>query len=385
MVRTRSVVQLYLLAFGILFLLGCSSEPTLDRKTVGTWIDLLRHDDWTVQEEAQNALTRMGKTAVPYLTRGLRTKDPTLRRGIVRTLGKIGPDAKSCVPMLLSTISREKVALIRASIIEALTNIDPTDEKVRAEFTRRLKDVDPDVRKAADLGLNPPMTKSKIDVNPVEKKSAQVKMEFVLRDEVKQKVEKISPGTSFGMIAEVARADRRAAIVWPGIMKGKILDDDVVAFIFEKSDKKGWAFLEQVGPLRGSSEASAKLSKALGGPDDQRVARPCGVAKKDLQDFVNEHVQGFSSALKAGQAEKAMDEFEKLNRAFSFSLVAFDDFLPHMLSQNLDSWKWNLDTSGEGNELPLHAYVNGKNLEGLVELRPCGDGVVIGKITESRH
>lgn len=390
MIRFPSLILL-----AALLVPACANEPTVDGKTVSDWIGLLRHQDWTVQEQAQDALTRLGPAAVPYLMRGLNAKDPTLKRGVVICLGKIGPPAKDTVPQMLSVISREEVPVIRETILKSLAAIAPKDTRVKNEFELRLRDVDPDVRAAAQAGLDklkpppppPPKPTPKGEPSPEGgvpdggEQPAAPKPEFLLRAAVQVELDKKKPGVAFGMVAEVARADCRAAIVWPAMADGKILDDDLVALVFEDQGDKGFRPLGEVGPL--GSDAPAKLSEALGGADKQRVIRPCGVARDALQAYLAEHGKAFADALAKGEAPKAMAAYEALTQAFSYTSVAYNDMLPEMLAKGGLAEPWTIDTSAEGSRLPVRAMVAGKPIEGSLELRPCGGGVVISKLEQN--
>jgi hypothetical protein len=378
-----------LLLLGSLLVLGaaaCDSEPEVDGRTVTEWIGLLRHQDWEVQQEAQDALARLGTEAVPYLKRSLRFEDPTLRRGLVRTLAQIGPPAADTVPMLLSVISREKVAVIRAAILRALAAIAPRDEDVRAEFKRRLRDVDPDVRRAARAGLDKaeaaaapqqpaePAAGGQADAGP----AVEAPRELELRGAVAEILAAEQPGVAFALVAEVERGKRRAAIVWPGMKAGRVLDDDLVAWVFERRGEDDWRRLQQVGPLR--SDAPVVLSEALGGADDQQVVRPCGVAREELASYLAEHGAAFARAREAGDGAAAMRAFEQLSRAFSFGLVAHGDQLTEMALKGAFDQPWQIDTADPGARVPVVMRAGDESVSGRLELRPCGGGVVIGAI-----
>ncbi len=370
----------------VALVLGCSRDVESDGRTVGEWVGLLRHQDWEVQENASEALARLGPKAVPYLKRNLKAKDPTLRRGVVKTLGRIGPPAGETVPMLLSRISREEVAVIRADILQALARIDPKDEKVQAEFTKRLRDVDADVRAAARKGidlLEPPAPEPEPEPEPMAPVEPDAKepapSAFVLREAVRSVMEKKMPGVAFGMVAEVVRADRRAAIVWPAVKDGKILDDDIVAFVFEREGEDRWELIAETGKLTGR-DAASRLSEALGGADDQRVVRACGVGRDRLQAHLNEHGKAFRQGLAGGKADAAVEAYEEMTRAFSFSLAAYTEDIPEMLVNKEFETPWKIDTARKGNRVPFEVQAGDKTLKGELDLRPCGGGLVIGKV-----
>ena len=379
--------KLFLVTLAVLIpalLAGCVNEPEIDGRKASAWVSLLRHQDWVVQEEAEDALARLGPKAVPYLKRGLKAKDPTLRRGIVKTLGKIGSGAKDTLPILLSIISREEVPVIRASVLISMAQIDVKDEKVQAEFQKRLLDVDSEVREAAQAGIDalkppPEPVKPKLDPKTPDKDvpPAPQVVKYELRAAVRKALDKKRAGVAYGLVAEVVRAERRAAIVWPAIVDGKIIDDDIVALIFERQADGGWTYLSEVGPLRGK-QAATTLSEALGGADDQRIVRYCGVARAELEAHLNDNGKAFADALAAGKADEAMAAYERLTRAFSISQAAYDDTLPELLSKGAFSSGWKLNTAGEGQLIACEGTVGGKIINGQLELRPCAGGFAIG-------
>ena len=389
-------------AIGLLVLfvlvLGCTSEVEIDGRTAGDWIGLLRHQDWEVQENASEALARLGPKAVPFLKQGLKAKDPTLRRGVIETLGKIGPPAWKTVPMLLSLISREEVAVIRAVILQSLARISPKDEKVQAEFNKRLRDVDAGVREEAQKGIDllappepetapPPDSAVKPEVKPVALDEQEAKEPlppaFVLREAVRAAVENKMPGAAFGMVAEVVRADRRAAIVWPAVWDGKILDGDIVAFVFERKGEEHWELVAETVKLN-SKDAAFRLSEALGGADDQLVVRSCGVGRDRLQAHLSEHGKAFQEGLAGGKVKASMEAYEELTKAFSFSLAAYSDDIPEMLANKVLGSPWKINTTQDGNRLGVEIRAGDKTLNFELDLRPCGRGFVIGKVIDTK-
>ena len=357
---------------------GCSSEPEIEGKKVTEWVSLLRHDDWSTQARASDILSRMGPDAVPYLRRLVRAKDPTLRKGVVITLAKIGPPAKEVVPGMLRRMKVEEVDVIRAEILKALTRIDPRAPGVKEEFEKRQRDRASEVRDAARLGLEA-LAPKKPEPKKPEKTDLPAKAEeLVLHEAVAVEMKK--HGVAFGLVAEVVRENRRAAIVWPAIKDGKILDDDIVAYVFEKTKGEKWKLSAgNIGLSRGGG--SEALSKALGGADKQRVVRKCGVPRDQLPAFLEEKGKAFKEALAGGKVPEALAAYQDLTRAFSYRLVAFDDMLPELLAGAVlaDSpWKF---TPVEGKDtVDLEVQVKGKTQKGKLRMRACGDGWVIGEL-----
>ncbi len=91
---------LLVLVATLLAMLGCKcgDELEVEGKTLAEWVGLLRHADWSTQVEAQDKISRLGPRAVPYLSKMVWAKDPTLRKGVVATLARIGAEeAAACL------------------------------------------------------------------------------------------------------------------------------------------------------------------------------------------------------------------------------------------------------------------------------------------------
>jgi hypothetical protein len=337
---------------------GCQNEPMIDGKKVSEWVDLLRHDDWTVQSQASDKLGRLGAVAIPFLKRSLQSKDPAQRRGAVIALGKIGEPAKETVKWLLARIAREEMAIIRAEIIRSLVRIDPAEPKVMEEFKKRLQDESSEVQEAARLALEQMEKKASAARAPEPAASSAPEL-LALRDAVAAEALKRMPGVRVGLVAEVVRESRRAAVVWPAVREGKIQDENLVAMVFEQKGNDGWNPLGD--PVRLSQTGAVeKLSTALGGADRQRVVQPCGVPKEKLVEYLKEWSCSFKTAVTSGKDAEAMTAYENLGKAFSFSLMAFDNrMLKNLIEGKFCDGQWSLDQ---------------------LELRSCGEGMVIGAI-----
>jgi hypothetical protein len=373
---------LFVLVAMLLAMLGCKcgDELEVEGKTLVEWVSLLRHADWATQVDAQDKISRMGSRAVPYLSKMVRAKDPTLRKGVVATLARIGADARQAVPTLLRRMKVEKVAAIRAEILFTLTAVGPKVDGVKAELTKRLRDLAPEVRVAAERGLKKLEPPKPEDKKPGEVKEPRQKQEFVLREEV-AKIENMQ-GIGFGLVAEVVREKRRAAVVWPAVKAGKILDDDIIAFVFERSGGEWKLTADNIGLSVG--QGANQLSEALGGADKQQVIRECGVDRDQLAIFLEEQGQGFVAALAAGKVEAVVKAYEELTRAFSFRLVAYDDLLPEMLiNEAFSDPPWKMDTKVKG-LVPVETTVKGKTTKGKLRLGTCGGGTVISDLIEDQ-
>jgi hypothetical protein len=358
----------------------CDDELEVEGKSLVEWVSLLRHADWATQVEAQDKISRLGPRAVPYLSKMVWAKDPTLRKGVVATLARIGPDAGEAIPTLLKRMKVEKVAAIRVEILVTLAGINPKAEGVKEEFTKRLKDLAPEVRVAAERGLKKletpkPEEKKEPDqpAKPVEKEG------FALREQLAS-VDKLQ-GIGFGLVAEVVREKRRAAVVWPAIKDGKILDDDIVAFVYERAGGEWKLSKGNIGLSAG--QGANKLSEALGGADKQKVIRECGVDRDKLALYLEEKGKAFREALAAGDAASAVQAYEELTRAFTFRLVAYDDMLPEMLINQGFEPAWKIGTAAKG-LFPVEATVKGMPVRGWLRLGSCGGKIVISDLIEEK-
>ncbi len=371
-------IILFLLVALLTLAPGCASEPEFEGKLVSEWVNVLRHDDWTVREHAQTTLSRIGKPAIPYMKRGLRGKDPTLRRGIVVTLGMMAETAREMIPWLLRQIAVEQVANIRAEILKSLAKIDAKASGVPEEFKKRLRDQDAEVQDAAKAGLaklvapKPEKAKKKVEKD---RRKGLAQQKFALRDVLAE----LMKGTSFGIAAELEREDRRAAIVWQ-LGNTEKTAPKMMAFVFEKQREKWVADGEGFDML--DPDAAGKLALALGGSDKQQVIRPCGVSKEKLSSYLGTRAQAFSKASEEKKDAEAVLAYEELTHAFSFRTVAFSDLLPKMLAAGtLAGSPWSFEAVKDDKN-----SWQGKQAEGKItvkfELRPCNQGFVIANWQE---
>jgi HEAT repeat protein len=107
-----------------------------------------------VRQIFTNVLAKIGKTAVPDLTKALKDEDRTVRRQAVVALGTIAADATPAIPAL-GTILRDKDKELRGLAINALVRIDPQAKSAGPLFRQALGDDDPNVRLAALYALEP--------------------------------------------------------------------------------------------------------------------------------------------------------------------------------------------------------------------------------------
>jgi NADH dehydrogenase len=130
------------------------------------WLSLLAREDEPAQQEAVEALSRLGQSAVPELIKALKDDNWQVRNQAAVALGAIGPEAKAAVPALidvlqdedryfrshgavaLGKIGREAIAAVPA-LIKALKD---NEEDVRRDAAAALGRIGPEAREAvADL------------------------------------------------------------------------------------------------------------------------------------------------------------------------------------------------------------------------------------------
>lgn len=362
-------------ALVVAVLSACSAEPVFDGRKASEWISLMRHDDWAIREGASDTLARNAEAALPYLKKGLTSRDPAVATWVARTVGKIGPLAKPLVPIMLSRVSLEEVPGIRQALLDALQQVAPLDEPVQAEFTKRLRDVDPDVRASAQRGLDLAKPAPPPEVAQVPPREETLE----LRAAIATVLEAMRPGTTFAEVAEIVRGERRAAILWPA--KGAVLEGAPIALVFEKKPLgKDWEKIGEIGSLR-ESGAPLRLSEALGGTDAQRVVRSCGVERDQIGSFVETHGTALEQHLLKGELPEAMAAFEQLSRAFAFSALAYGSLFSELQNGKAFTAPWTLD-SGTAERVPVKLTLKGQPVERMLEFQACGTGVVIAGLRE---
>src|SRR5262249_49934949 len=74
---------------------------------VSHWLSLLAREEEPAQQEAVEALSRLGQAAVPELIKALKDDDWQVRNQAAVALGAIGPQAKAAVPALIDVLQEE--------------------------------------------------------------------------------------------------------------------------------------------------------------------------------------------------------------------------------------------------------------------------------------
>jgi hypothetical protein len=175
--------------------------------------------------------------------------------------------------------------------------------------------------------------------------------------------------SSFALIGEVERRDRRAVVVWPGLSGGEAAP--LVAFVFTQ-EKGEW---ETIGdpielPKRGGAEV---LAEALGGADDQRIARECGLPPDKLAKHLQQHRKRFEEALAQGDSNAATSSYEQMARAFAWQHVGTGSLLLDLLLGEAPK-SWFCGPKG----CTVETTLDDRRRMQTFALDDCADGKVVG-------
>ncbi len=183
-------------------------------------------------------------------------------------------------------------------------------------------------------------------------------------------------------IAELEGPRGRAAVVWPAFQGSQIIDNDVIALVFER-DGTGWRQVgEELGPMRGD-DSMAELAQRLGGPP--RLSWPDGPQPALVASNALEAAQRFSSALEAGRTAAAVSAAEDYLRSFGPGMVVYDNDGIDLLidspikrasSVELRDFKQNGDRASAVGVMT----VDGQEQSGPVELIRRGSGWAIERL-----
>jgi len=170
------VVHLFL-CIAVALIAGCPSktvryteapdgELLYNRKPLRQWLHALEDADPKVRSDALDVVETIAdpqelgaqtEAVVSALSRVLSDNEVAFRKRAAETLGRIGPDAKTAVPALVTALEDGEVGL---SAIEALTRIGPGAQAATRPLLKLLKHKDERVRGAAtralgDVGAKP--------------------------------------------------------------------------------------------------------------------------------------------------------------------------------------------------------------------------------------
>jgi HEAT repeat protein len=111
-------------------------------------IDRLRTANPTARLEASASLAAMGRraAAATALTEALQDMDCRVRAAAALALGRIGPEAREAVPVLIPALQDESEAVRRAAA-EALGNLEAAASAAMPALRLALRDRDRGVRK----------------------------------------------------------------------------------------------------------------------------------------------------------------------------------------------------------------------------------------------
>ena len=145
---------------------------------------------------------------------------------------------------------------------------------------------------------------------------------YELRKEVNEYVNGKMPNLQTAFIAEAVKGDYRTAIVWPCVIEGKFIDDDIIGLVYKKEDKE-WIFVKEIGAFRG--DGKMKIAEAMGGFDFE-VIKPKGLQKvKNIPDFIFEQAKEINDQLAKKNDNEAVKAIEKMATAFSIEMSGYSD------------------------------------------------------------
>jgi HEAT repeat protein len=94
---------------------------------------------------------------IAAVLKDLKSKNAGIRTAAARDVGRIGAvraaDAKEAIPLLLNMVKKDKDASARKTAVEALGRIDPDPKEVVPVLIEALKDKDANVRQAVATAL----------------------------------------------------------------------------------------------------------------------------------------------------------------------------------------------------------------------------------------
>jgi hypothetical protein len=190
--------------------------------------------------------------------------------------------------------------------------------------------------------------------------------ELVLRAALSERL----GASSFAVVGEVERGDRRAIIVWPGLGKGG--EPAAPAAHVFRAEEGEW---KPVGdPIDLRIQGSGPLAEALGS-GEQRVARDCGLPEDELAAHLQMHGKAFAEALDAGDSKAAISAYEQLARAFAWEHVATSTLLLDLLLTPAPK-SWYCGAKGCTVE---SAWESRRRLQTFGHAE-CGGGKVVGDV-----
>jgi len=145
MLREKKFTRAPDIAVWILSRVGTSAEPAMP--------ELLRALTGGRQGLfSAEALSNIGKPAVPGLVKILEKSEPEAQANAAHALGLIGERAKPAIPALIKSLQNSN-PLVRSSVIPALVDVNPKDQKVLDALVKALDDEHFGVRHKAARAL----------------------------------------------------------------------------------------------------------------------------------------------------------------------------------------------------------------------------------------
>jgi hypothetical protein len=175
--------------------------------------------------------------------------------------------------------------------------------------------------------------------------------------------------SSFAVLGDVVRGQRRAVVVWPGLSEGEA--SAPMAFVFTQ-DGEQWNPVDDPIDLPKSGGAEI-LSEALGGADGQRIVRECGLPADALAEHLQQHGKRFEEALAQGDSNAASSAYEEMARAFAWQHVGTSALLLDLLL-NPAPKSWFCGPKGCTVETSLE---DRRRMQSFAH-DDCGDGKVVG-------
>ena len=140
----------------VVLVVGCSSKPPYQGRSVAQLERMLANPDPQTQVQGAYGLGLLGSEAapaVPALVQALKATDPLVRQQAATALGEIGPGAASAAPDLATALSDPEWAVRRQAAVSLGCIGPPARPVAEPGLTRCLNDSHTLVRKAAKDAL----------------------------------------------------------------------------------------------------------------------------------------------------------------------------------------------------------------------------------------
>jgi predicted Zn finger-like uncharacterized protein len=115
--------------------------------------DALRDKNREVQQQAIDALVKIGKPSLNVLTEALQHPEMGVRVKAAAGIAALGPEAKDAVPKLVQAAMTDAQAEAQVRIAASLMRVDPDNQELVLIFIRGLKHPTDEIRKLAAVSL----------------------------------------------------------------------------------------------------------------------------------------------------------------------------------------------------------------------------------------